>query len=118
MSYLTGMVAAVPTDSKAAYVAMCNRMWPMLTEYGATGGKDCWGVDVPEGKLTSFPMAVKAEANETVCLSWIIWPDKATADACWAAMETEERWQAVFAEGMVADGKRMIFGGFEEIAGF
>jgi uncharacterized protein YbaA (DUF1428 family) len=27
---------------------------------------ECWGDDVPERKLTSFPMTVKQEANETV----------------------------------------------------
>ena len=31
------------------------------------------GDDVPEGKVTSFPMAVKRK-DETVVFSWITWP--------------------------------------------
>jgi uncharacterized protein YbaA (DUF1428 family) len=30
-----------------------------------------WGDDVPEGKLTSFPMAVKREEGEAVVFTWV-----------------------------------------------
>ena len=45
-------------------------------EYGALNVVKCWGDDVPEGKLTSFPMAVKREADETVVFSWVTWPSR------------------------------------------
>lgn len=118
MTYVTGMVAAVPRDNKDAYIDMCNKLWTQFKEDGALGGADTWGNDVPDGEVTSFPMAVKAGEGEVVCFSWILWPDKATADACWVKMETEERWTSIFAEGMPMDGKRMIFGGFDQVAGF
>jgi uncharacterized protein YbaA (DUF1428 family) len=44
-------------------------------------GVECWGDDVPEGKLTSFPMAVKLEPGETVVFSWIVWPSREARDA-------------------------------------
>ena len=40
------------------------------------------------------------------------WPDKATADACFATMETDPAWQDM---DMPFDGKRMMWGGFEAI---
>jgi uncharacterized protein YbaA (DUF1428 family) len=45
----------------------------VFREYGALNVVECWGDDVPEGKLTSFPMAVKREADETVVFSWVTW---------------------------------------------
>ena len=71
-----------------------------------------WEADVPEGQVTSFPMAVKREPGEAVVFSWILWPDKASCDACWASSETDPRWAEM---DMPFDGKRMIFGGFETI---
>ena len=41
---------------------------------------ECWGDDVPEGKVTSFPMAVKRKDDETVVFSWIIWPSRNVRD--------------------------------------
>ena len=52
------------------------------------------------------------EDGESVVFSWVLWPDKATADACFATMETDERWQQI---DMPFDGKRMIYGGFETV---
>ncbi len=33
----------------------------IFKEFGATQVMECWGDDVPEGKLTSFPLAVQAQ---------------------------------------------------------
>ena len=69
MSYVMAYVAAVPTDRKDDYVRLASAMAEVFKEYGATRVVECWGADVPPGKLTSFPLAVKAEAGETVNLS-------------------------------------------------
>jgi len=114
MSYIDGFVAAVPTDRKADYIAHAKEAWERIfAPAGALRCNETWGDDVPEGKVTSFPMAVKCKPDETVVFSWIEWPDKATRDACMAAMQAGDGMEGM-AE-MPMDGKRMIFGGFEPI---
>jgi len=113
MSFISGFVAPVPTAGKDGYISHAKKSWPMFRKYGALRMTECWGSDVPGGELTSFPMAVKLEEGETVVLSWIEWPDKATADACWASMETDPDWQQMM--DMPFDGKRMFWGGFKTL---
>ena len=114
MSYIDGMVAAVPTVKKAEYTAFSEKMNAMMLEFGALSATDCWGDDVPDGKVTSFPMAVKCSDDETVCLGWVVWPDKATRDEGIKKMMADPRMQPGTAP-MPFDGKRMIYGGFEMI---
>ncbi len=87
-------------------------MAAIFKEFGALKSVECWGDDVPDGKLTSFPMAVKKEPGETVVFSWLVWPDKAARDAGWAKMMQDPRLQPG-ANPMPFDGKRLIYGGFE-----
>ncbi len=115
MSFIDGFVVAVPTARKQDYVEFARRVWPIFKEYGALSTRECWGVDVPDGKVTSFPMAVQKAENETVVMSWIEWPDKATRDACMATMDTDPRWSEFDPEKLPFDGKRMIIGGFETL---
>lgn len=113
MTYVQGFILAVPTANKEAYVEMARAAWPLFRDHGALETIECWGVDVPEGKLTSFPLAVQKQPDETVVFSWIIWPDKATADACAASMEADPRWQDM--PDMCFDGQRMVWGFFEPV---
>ncbi|PJE35764.1 DUF1428 domain-containing protein [Pseudooceanicola lipolyticus] len=116
MSYIDGFVAAVPTAKKQDYIAFCKLMGQVMKDCGAQQVVDCWGDDVPEGKVTSFPMAVKAEKDETVCFGWVIWPDKPTRDAGMEQMMKDPRC-APDQNPMPFDGMRMIFGGFEPLSG-
>jgi uncharacterized protein YbaA (DUF1428 family) len=112
-AYTDGFVVPVPTGSKDAYRDMSLKAWPVFPEYGATRHVEAWGDDVPEGKVTDFRRAVQAEDGETVVFSFISWPDKATRDAAWAKMMTDERMKP---DGpMPFDGKRMFWGGFHRI---
>ncbi len=115
MTHVTGMAVPVPAAKKAEYIAGSEQSWPLFEKAGALGMTECWGTDVPEGELTSFPMAVRLEPGEVVVLSWILWPDKASADACFAAMESDPAWAEVFAQEMPFDPARMIHGGFEMV---
>jgi uncharacterized protein YbaA (DUF1428 family) len=83
----------------------------LFKECGALKVVECWGDDVPEGKLTSFPMAVKCEENETVVFSWIVWPSREVRDRGNQMAMADPRMQ----QEMPFDGKRLIYGGFEII---
>ncbi|MFJ2690696.1 DUF1428 domain-containing protein [Pseudomonas sp. NPDC087336] len=114
MSYVDGFVAAVPTANREKFRKHAEMAAAIFMENGALSLAECWGDDVPDGKLTSFPMAVKLEENETVVFSWIVWPDKPTRDTGMAKLMTDPRIQPDI-NPMPFDGQRMIFGGFEMI---
>ena len=110
MSYVDGFVVPVPAANKEAYRAMASKAATFFKEFGATRIVECWGDDVPDGKITDFKGAVKAEPGEVVVFSWIVWPSKAVRDAGHARMMSDSRMTM---EGAPFDGKRMIYGGFE-----
>jgi uncharacterized protein YbaA (DUF1428 family) len=112
MSYIDGIVAAVPTASRAAYKAHVERMAVVFKEHGALKLVECWGDDVPDGKLTSFPMAVKKKDDETVVFSWIVWPSREVRDEGTKKIMADPRIRPEV-EPLPFDGKRLIFGGFD-----
>lgn len=113
MSYIDGFVVPVPIGKKEEYRAVATRAATLFREHGATRVVECWGDDVPDGKLTDFKMSVKAEKTETVVFSWIEWPSKAVRDAGNAKFMSDPRLKAM--SEMPFDCKRMIFGGFETL---
>jgi uncharacterized protein YbaA (DUF1428 family) len=112
MDYIDGFVAAVPNANKAAYIQHARQAAQVFKDHGALALVECWGNDVPEGKLTSFPLAVKCEPDETVVFGWIRWPSREVRDAGMAKAMADPRLMPSD-NPMPFDGKRMIFGGFE-----
>jgi uncharacterized protein YbaA (DUF1428 family) len=112
MSYIDGFVAAVPTANREAYRKHAEAGALVFKEHGALKVVECWGDDVPEGKLTSFPLAVKRGPEETVVFSWIVWPSRPARDAGMAKVMADPRLQPDV-NPMPFDGKRLIYGGFE-----
>jgi uncharacterized protein YbaA (DUF1428 family) len=112
MTYVDGFVAAVPTANRAKYKKHAEDAAVVFKEHGALKLVECWGDDVPEGKLTSFPMAVKRKDDETVVFSWIIWPSRQVRDEGMKKVMADPRaqWDT---NPMPFDGKRLIYGGFE-----
>ena len=117
MSYIDGFVIPVPSDKKDAFIAHAREMDAIFIEMGALRVVECWGDDVPDGKLTDFRRAVQAKADETVAFSWVEWPDKATRDAAMKKMLEDPRMDPNNPANppMPFDGKRMIFGGFAQV---
>ncbi|MGV6875315.1 DUF1428 domain-containing protein [Pseudochelatococcus sp. B33] len=114
MSYVEGFVAAVPAANKEIYVKHAAEAAPIFKEFGATRVVECWGDDVPDGKVTDFRGAVKAEEGEVVVFAWIEYPSKQVRDAANEKIMSDPRMKAM-GDQMPFDGKRMIFGGFTTI---
>ncbi|MEM6707444.1 MAG: DUF1428 domain-containing protein [Pseudomonadota bacterium] len=109
--YVDCMVVPIKSDIKAAYLERARVEGEAFKRHGALKTIELWGDDIPEGKNTSLPLAVKLKADETVVVGWIIWPDKATRDK---GMETIVS-DPLFADDqeVLFDGSRLIYGGFE-----
>lgn len=113
MAYLDGFVIPVRTEDREKYRAHEQEWWPSFRDAGALSFMVGWGDDVPKGQHTDFSRAVDLQEGETVVLALMTWPDKATRDAAYRAMEARAADDpSMSAEAMPFDGKRMFFGGF------
>ena len=118
MAYVDGFVIPVPLANKDKFIAHAREFDDYFIEYGATRVWECWGDDVPHGKRTDFHRAVEAKEDETVCFSWIEWPDKETRDRqmglLMELMKNDPRFDPQ-TNPPPFDGARMIFGGFQRV---
>lgn len=114
MGYIDGFVVAVPAANKEAYRKHAADALPIFKEFGVVRMVECWGDDVPDGKVTDFKGAVQAKPDEVVVFSWMEYPSKAVRDAAGEKMRTDPRMQKMGAE-MPFDGMRMIYAGFDAI---
>jgi uncharacterized protein YbaA (DUF1428 family) len=112
MTYVDGFVLAVPSAKKEAYRRHAEEAAAVFRECGMLSMMECWGDDVPDGKVTSFPMAVKCEPGEAVVFSWITWPSRQARDEAWKKIMEDPRLK-MDPSTMPFDGKRMIYGGFD-----
>ena len=111
MPYIEGFVIPVLTQDKEAYRAMAVKAVPIFLEHGALQVVEGWGDDVPDGKVTDFKGAVKAQEGENVVLSWIIWPSKEAREEGNKKVMTDPRMK--MEDNIPFDAVRMIIGGFE-----
>ncbi|WP_127089615.1 DUF1428 domain-containing protein [Aquabacter cavernae] len=114
MPYVDGFVLAVSKANLEAYKAVAANAGAIWMDHGALSYVECVADDVPDGKLTSFPMAVKAEPNEVVVFSWITYPSRAARDEINKKVMEDPRLEMEPSK-MPFDGKRMIYGGFESL---
>ncbi len=114
MNYVDGFVAAVPTANREKYRKHAALAAEVFKEYGALRLVECWGDDVPDGEVTSFPMAVQCKEDEAVVFSWILWPSKEVRNEGMARVMADARLD-MESNPMPFDGKRLIFGGFQMI---
>lgn len=114
LPYVDGLLLAVPTANREAYLQYAQNVAKVFKEHGALSLVECWGDDVPEGKINSMHTAVLRKPDETVVFSWITWPNKAARDTGMQKVLADPRNATIMA-AMPLDGSRVIFGGFEMV---
>ena len=114
-SYVQGFIIPVPLAKREAYRKMAEDAWPMFRGFGALRVVEAWGDDVPDGKVTDFRRAVKAEPDEKIVFSFVEWPSREVCDAAWKNMMSDEPMKPPEGEEMPFDLKRMVFGGFTQV---
>lgn len=125
MSYIDCYLAPVPRCNRAAYEELAKLSALVVKEHGAIRVTEAWIDDAGPDASTyhgdttrqnttdygSFFSAAGAREGETVVMSWIEWPDKATRDAGMAKVTSDPRMQFE-GQSPVFDGTRLIAAGF------
>jgi len=112
MAYVDGFLAAVPTANRDTFKRYAEALGVIMKAHGAVQLVDCWGDNVPDGEVTSFPMAVKCRDDEAVVFGWIVWPSREARETGMQNAMADPRMQP-YIQDLPFDGKRMVFGGFE-----
>lgn len=114
MAYVDGFVVPVPKKKVKAYLALARKAARVWKDHGAIEVTEAVADDVPTGKWTSFPRAVKQKPAETVVFSWIVYKSRKQRDAVMKKVMKDPRLADMMdPKKMPFDGKRMIFGGFK-----
>jgi uncharacterized protein YbaA (DUF1428 family) len=114
MNYVDTFVAAVPNENRDIYQHHAKEAARAFRALGALSVVACWGDDLVDGDVTSFPKSVRCEEGETVAVSWIVWPSKEVRNKAMARTGDDPRLNPAH-NPMPFDGARMIFGSFEMI---
>jgi uncharacterized protein YbaA (DUF1428 family) len=116
MAYVDGFVVPLKKDKIDAYREMSRKCGEVWREYGALSFRECIADDVKTGQWTSFPQAVKLEEDEVVVFSWIEFKSRAERDAINDKVMKDPRLADMMDPAKLPfDGKRMIYGGFENL---
>ena len=118
--YVDGFVLVVPKDKIKEYQKMAEMGKEMWMKYGALEYMECMGEDLNPKEMggmmsLAFTELAKAEPNETVWFSFIVYESKERRDEINAKVMEEMNKQAEEDKdvSMPFDMKRMAVGGFE-----
>ena len=117
MPYIDGFLIPIPKKNLPAYRRMARKAGKVWMDHGALSYVECAGDDVPMGKLTSFPQAVKLKKNEVVAFSYIVYRSRKHRDSVNRKVMADPRIEAMSPGKMKMpfDPARMMWGGFQSI---
>jgi len=130
VAYIDCFLAPVPRANKAAYEELARLSETVVKAHGALSVMECWldeagpdaqtyhGAETRQSAAAygSFTAAAGARHDETVVISYVVWPDKAARDAGMEKVTNDPRMQ--FGDREPAfDGRRLIAAGFEPMLG-
>jgi uncharacterized protein YbaA (DUF1428 family) len=110
MSYVDGFVLPVPNAGFEDYRKNAELGRTVWMDHGALSYVEARADDVPEGQVTSFPMAVKREEGETIVFAFVTYRSREHRDEVMKKVMADPRLQPA---NMPAYMKRMIYGGFQ-----
>lgn len=128
MSYIDCFLVPVPAANRAAYERLVRISAEVARDHGATRVLDGWldaqgpdastyhdpDVRLDDAQYRTFARAAGAQPGESVALSLVEWPDRATRDAGMDALTRDPRMK--FDDlPPTFEGRRLIAGGFVPI---
>lgn len=112
MAYVDGFVLPVPKAEWQEYRKNAELGGTVWMEHGALSYVEAEQDDVPDGEVTSFPLAVKREDGETIVFSFVTYKSREHRDEVMAKVMADPRMQPGM-QNMPAYMKRLIYGGFK-----
>ncbi len=79
-NYVDGFVLPLPKGNEEKYREVSERAGKVWMDHGALEYIETIADDVPDGKVTSFPMSVKLEEGESVVFAWIVFESREERD--------------------------------------
>jgi uncharacterized protein YbaA (DUF1428 family) len=119
VKYVDGFVIVVPKDKIGEYQKMAEGGKEVWMKYGALEYMECMGEDLEPKeaggvKPLAFTELAKAQPNETVWFSFIVFKSKQHRDEVNAKVMAEMAKQEEYKDfEMPFEVKRMAYGGFE-----
>ena len=114
MTHIFFTVAPVPIANKDKYIEVSQKIGEKMRKLGALSYVEAWQNTVPDGEITSMPMAVQRKDDEAITVAWIEWPSKAFADEAFEKMQQNPEIMELMDSGLI-DGKRVIYGNFDKV---
>lgn len=112
MTYVDGFVLPVPKAEWEAYRKNAELGRVVWMDHGALSYVEARDDDVPDGEVTSFPLAVKKEEGDIIIFSYVTYKSREHRDEVMKKVMEDPRMKEGM-ENMPAYMKRLIYGGFQ-----
>lgn len=108
-------ILPVKTEKLTDYRQFAIDTGKIWLDHGALKFAEFIADDVKPGVQTSFPQAVKLEADESVVVAQVTFRSRADCDRITAAFRSDPRMTSMDFKSVPVDGKRMFWGGFKPL---